>query len=74
MNALNAYEKFALDQFLSSYPEGVGIQAIFDMMMDYCEDVEAWEFFYDEEPEDLIRQIETLIMGLEQSFVPREVK
>jgi hypothetical protein len=74
MNALNAYEKFALDHFLSSYPDGVGIQAIFDMIMDYCEDVEAWEFFYDEDPADLIREIETMIIVLEQSFVPREVK
>ena len=72
MGNLNAYEKFALGHFLSYYPDGVGIQAIFDMMMDYSHDVVAWELFYGEEPADLINEIESMIIVLEQSFIPRE--
>jgi len=74
MGELNVYEQFALNHFLSSYPDGVGIQAIFDMMMDYNEDVIAWELFYDEDPADIIREIESMIITLEQTFVPREMK
>ena len=74
MSKLNAYEHFALNHFLSSYPEDVCIQSIFNMMMEYSEEVIAWELFYNEEPADLIREIENMIIGLEQSFVPREVK
>ena len=74
MNTLNAYEKFALGHFLSYYPEGYDIQSIFNMMMEYDDEVIAWELFYDEDPADLIREIESMIITLEQSFVPREVK
>jgi hypothetical protein len=74
MNNLNAYEKFALNHFLSSYPEGYDIQGIFNMMMEYDDEVIAWELFYNEDPADLIREIESMIIMLEQSFVPREVK
>jgi hypothetical protein len=72
MNALNAYEKFALNHFLSSYPEGYDIQSIFNMMLEYSEDVLVWDMFFNEEPADVIREIETMIITLEQSFVPRE--
>jgi hypothetical protein len=75
MSKLNAYEHFALNYFLTSYPENVCIQGIFNMMLEYSEEVVAWgDIFWSEEPADLIREIETMIILLEQSFVPREVK
>ena len=72
MTALNVYEKFALNHFLSSYPEGYDIQGIFNMMLEYSEDALVWDMFFNEEPADVIREIESMIITLEQSFVPRE--
>jgi len=74
MSALNVYEKVALNHFLSSYPEGYNIQAIINMMLEYSEDVLVWDLFFNEDPADIIREIESMIITLEQNFVPRNDK
>ena len=72
MNKLNVYERFALEHFLSYYPEDLDLHAIFRLMEEYSEEVIAWELFYNEEPADLVREIENMIIALQKDFVPRE--
>ncbi len=72
MSKLNAYEKFALGHFLSYYPEDLSLHEIFNLMADYSEEVIAWELFHNEEPADLEREIETMIITLQESFIPKE--
>ena len=73
MNTLNAYEKFALLYFLDSYPENVGLHAIFDMMLEYSDDIEYNHLFFDADPADVINEIESMIIGLQHKFTPRVV-
>ena len=72
MSKLNAYEKFALEHFLSYYPEDLSLHEIFNLMQEYSEEVIAWELFHNEEPADLEREIETMIITLQESFIPKE--
>lgn len=72
MSKLNYYEQFALTHYLSDYPDGHDVQSICSMLKEYSDDVTVWDIFYGEDPEDIIREIKTLIITLEQSFVPRQ--
>ena len=73
MNKLDAYEEFAFSYFLSAYPAGAGRQAIFDMMMDYSDEIEYLYLFADAEPAEVIVEIESMLIQLEQKFTPRVV-
>jgi hypothetical protein len=69
---LNVYEKFALNQFLSYYPENASFDEIIEMMRDYNEDVIVWDPFFDAEPEDVILSIENMVKDLRETFIPKE--
>lgn len=73
MNEMNVYERFAVSQFLSSYPEDVSFDELCDMMRDYDENVIAWDPFFDSDPEELIDAISNMIDALQDTFVPKEV-
>ena len=68
---MNVYEKFAVNQFLSYYPENATLDEIIKMMHEYNEDVTVWSPFFDEEPEDVILSIQNMIEDLEKTFIPR---
>ena len=73
MNEMNVYERFAVSQFLSYYPEDVSLDELFDLMREYNEDVIAWDPFFDSDPEELIDAISNMIDALQDTFVPKEV-
>ena len=73
MIMLNVYEKFAVNQFLSYYPENASFDEIIEMMRDYNEDVIVWDPFFDAEPEDVILSIENMVKDLKETFIPKEV-
>lgn len=68
---MNIYEQFAVNQFLSYYPENASLEKIIEMMRDYNEDVTVWDPFFDAEPEDVILAIENMVEDLEKTFIPR---
>ena len=68
---MNVYEQFAVNQFLSYYPENTSFEEIIEMMRDYNEDVIVWEPFFDADPEDVILSIENMVEDLEKTFIPR---
>ena len=72
MNEMNVYERFAVGQFLSYYPEDVSLDELFDLMREYNEDVIAWDPFFDSDPEELIDAISNMIDALQDTFVPKE--
>jgi hypothetical protein len=51
---MDVFEKFAINQFLSYYPENASFDEIIEMMRDYNEDVTVWDPFFNAEPEDVI--------------------
>ena len=69
---MNVYEKFAVNQFLSYYPENATLDEIIEMMRDYNEDVTVWDPFFDAEPEDVILSIENMVEDLKKTFIPKE--
>ena len=73
MHNLNVYEKFAADQFLSSYPKNTSLAQLFLMLRECDEDVLVWEPFYDAEPEDVVEAISNMIDALQDTFMPKEV-
>ena len=73
MSMLNVYEKFAVNQFLSYYPENASFDEIIEMMRDYNEDVTVWDPFFDAEPEEIVEAITNMIDALQDTFVPKEV-
>lgn len=73
MNEMNVYERFAVSQFLSYYPEDVSLDELFDLMREYDENVIAWDPFFDSDPEELIDAISNMIDALQDTFVPKEV-
>ena len=73
MHEMNVYERFAVSQFLSSYPEDVSLGQIFYLMREYDENVIAWDPFFDSDPDELIDAINNLIDALQDTFVPKEV-
>jgi hypothetical protein len=73
MHEMNVYEKFAADQFLSSYPKNISIGLLFFMLRECDEDVLVWEPFFDAEPEEVVEAITNMIDALQDTFVPKEV-
>ena len=72
MNELNVYEKFAADQFLSSYPKNTSIGQLFLMLRETDEDVLVWDPFFDAEPEEIVEAITNMIDALHDTFIPKE--
>lgn len=68
---MNVFEKFAVNQFLSHYPENASLKKIIEMMRDYDGEVVVWDPFFDAEPEDVILAIENMVEDLEKTFIPR---
>lgn len=73
MHEMNVYEKFAADQFLSSYPKNTSLAQLFLMLREYNEDVEVWDPFFNSDPDELIDAISNMIDALQDTFVPKEV-
>jgi len=71
---MDVFEKFAVNQFLSYYPENASFDEIIEMMCDYNEDVTVWDPFFDAEPEDVILSIENMVEDLKKTFIPKEVE
>ena len=72
MHEMNVYEKFAADQFLSSYPKNTSIGQLFLMLRETDEDVLVWDPFFDAEPEEIVEAITNMIDALQDTFVPKE--
>lgn len=73
MHEMNVYEKFAADQFLSSYPKNTSLAQLFLMLRETDEDVLVWDPFFDAEPEEVVEAIINMIDALQDTFVPKEV-
>ena len=73
MHNLNVYEKFAADQFLSSYPKNTSLAQLFLMLRETDEEVLVWDPFFDAEPEEVVEAIINMIDALQDTFVPKEV-
>ena len=73
MHEMNVYEKFAADQFLSSYPKNISLAQLFLMLRETDEDVLVWDPFFDAEPEEVVEAITNMIDALQDTFVPKEV-
>jgi hypothetical protein len=73
MHEMNVYERFAVSQFLSYYPEDVSLAQLFLMLRETDEDVLVWDPFFDAEPEEIVEAITNMIDALQDTFVPKEV-
>ena len=73
MHEMNVYERFAVSQFLSYYPEDVSLAQLFLMLRECDGDVEVWQPFFDAEPEEIVEAITNMIDALQDTFVPKEV-
>jgi methylthioribose-1-phosphate isomerase len=73
MYEMNVYEKFAADQFLSSYPKNTSLAQLFLMLRETDEDVLVWDPFFDAEPEEVVEAIINMIDALQDTFVPKEI-
>lgn len=69
---MNAYQKFALDWFLYSYPEDKTYDEVIQMLRDYHPDVEPWQSFVDMEVDEMVEFIDTMSEQMSKRFVPRE--
>jgi len=80
MNAyvMNAYEYFALNEYLYAYPDDRTFDEVLGMLtgdvIDETDEVIVWEVFESIPPRAVAEFIETLRDKLYGSFIPREEK
>ena len=70
---MNAYQKFALDHYLSAYPEDKTFHEILEMVEDHGnDDVLVWDPFFYLEPEEVGGLISDLAQDLSENFIAKE--
>ena len=70
---MNAYQKFALDHYLSAYPEDKTFHEILEMVEDHeNDDVLVWDPFFYLEPEEVGGLISDLAHDLSENFIAKE--
>ena len=70
---IDVYEKFALDNYLSSYPEDKTFFEILEMVEDHeNDDVLVWDPFFYLEPEEVGGLIVDMAENLKENFIAKE--
>lgn len=69
---MNAYEFFAVSEYLSYFPEGKTYEEIMQLLQDGSDQVLTWEPFENKSGEEVADIIDALRFSLEQHFIPRE--
>lgn len=68
---MNQFQIFALNHFLSDYPDGVSYTDVLRMVEERSDDVVVWEPFERYPPEDVAEFIDALADSLKNNFIPR---
>ena len=70
---IDVYEKFALDNYLSSYPEDKTFFEILEMVEDHeNDDVLVWDPFFYLDPEEVGGLIVDMAENLKENFIAKE--
>jgi predicted nucleotide-binding protein (sugar kinase/HSP70/actin superfamily) len=70
---IDVYEKFALDNYLSSYPEDKSFFEIIEMVEDHeNDDVLVWDPFFYLDPEEVGSLIVDMVENLKENFIAKE--
>jgi hypothetical protein len=69
---MNAYERFALNEYLYAFPEDKSYDEVLDMYNEGSDEVIVWEVFECMRPEAVVEFIDALKFSLEKRFIPRE--
>jgi len=69
---LNVYERLALGEYLSGYPEDKSYDEVMGMLLNEHEDVYVWQPFERDSHDYVYDCIENLKELLEKNFIPRE--
>jgi hypothetical protein len=70
---MDAYERFALSEYLYAFPEDKSYDEVLDMYNEGSDEVIVWEVFECMRPEAVVEFIDALRNGLMATFIPREV-
>lgn len=70
---MNAYESFAVGEYLGEVPEGKTFDEVMQMLLDKDDDVYVCEAYENLPRRDVVWMIDCLREALEKRFVPREV-
>ena len=76
---MTAYERFALNQYLSDYPSSFTYQEVVDYLIEHDgsewrDDVTVWQPFADYYRGELVDLIDTLRQCLEDTFTPKNTE
>jgi hypothetical protein len=69
---MNAYEHFAIGEYLGEIPENKTFGEVMQMLLDGDEDVYVCEVYEYLPRRDVVDMIECLCEALEKRFIPRE--
>lgn len=69
---MNVYEKFALQEYVSEYPEGKTFHEILEMIENDSEDILLWDPFVYMELEVVSGLISELAQDLQMTFYAKE--
>jgi hypothetical protein len=69
---MNAYERFALSEYLYAFPEDKSYDEVLDMYNEGSDEVIVWEPLERMRPEAVVEFIDALKFSLEKRFIPRE--
>lgn len=69
---MNSYECFAVNQFLSAYPDDASFYEILTMLEEDNDDVLVWEPFEYTNREQIAGMIADLAFELQEAFIARE--
>lgn len=71
---MNAYEHFALNEYLSAFPNDLTFEGVLDLLLDEDDEVCVWEAFEYHSPTEVADYITALRDNLVRHFIPREEK
>ena len=69
---MNAYEHFALSEYLYAFPKDKSYDEVLDMYNEGSDEVVVWEPLESMRPEAVVEFIDALKLSLEKRFIPRE--
>jgi len=68
---LNAFEAFAVNHYLSEFPEGKTFEEILELVEEGDDEVIIWQPFENYHPKDVAQYIRDLCVSLAQEFMPK---
>jgi hypothetical protein len=68
MNEMNKYQRFALNHFLSNYPQELDFDGVLDLIEAEDDAVLVWQPFENMKPEELVEEIDSMVTSLKATF------